>query len=199
MSNGLGKTILPKYFYDLNLMTDEGRPRWVDNFVPNNFIVMPPKTELMHMFGKAERNGAYSKWLASFSQTLPTGDIVPYLKPGQFKWQAIRILNAKHSETNKKDWWPNFQDAIFRVWLNPQTIYDEVTGEHKQWYLLSPEDGYLVNRYELEKTGVALNARDYDGYERYLSGDRRLRRARLIPVECCHHLKNEGEEIRGML
>ncbi len=49
----------------------------------------------------------------------------------------------------------------------------------------------LVNRFEVEKTGEQLAPRDRRGRERFLSADRRLRRARLIPVECCHHLRHE--------
>jgi hypothetical protein len=193
---GLGLTILPKYFYDLDAITDEGRPRWVDEYAdPAPHVIQPGDLNPFRLRAKAARNEWYAKWAAAFCAKTPDGNYVPKLKPGIFTWQAIRVLRATHSETNRhKDWWPNYQDCLFRVFIQPQTLYCDRTGEHKQWYLLAPEDSYLVNRYEKEQKAGPQRPREYAGRERYLSADPDLRKARVIPVECCHHLRNEGQE-----
>lgn len=198
---GVGHTLMPAYFYDLNAVTDERRLRWVDEFADfAEHIVQPGKdNNPAYMRARYERNVNYSKWLASFFSRTPDGQFASHLKPGMMKFQAIRVLHAVHSETNSIDWWPNYRDCQFRVFINPQTFYDEDTGEHKQWYLLSPEDCYLVNRQEIIRKGGTPPAREYDGRERYFSGDKNLRKARLIPVECCTHLRNEGDEHKFIL
>ncbi len=194
---GLGKTLLPKYFYDLDGMTDERRLRWADEFADAApHIIQPTRGDLnIHRLrAKQRRNAWWAKWCAAFCVRTPTGDVVPKLKPGVFLWQAIRVLRSDHSEKNRIDWWDRYQDCLFRVFVNPQTLYCNTSGQHKQWYLLSPEDSYLVNRYEKEQKAGGQRPRDYGGSERYLSADPDLRRARVIPVECCHHLRNEGRE-----
>ena len=140
---------------------------------------------------KAARNEAYSKWLASFFDVGPHGEYRPYLQSKQMLWQVIQIMKRDHSENNENDWWEDYQDSLFRVFVSPETFYCDKTNDHKQWYLLSPEDSYLVNKYELESKYGSLSPRDYLGRERFLSADRRLRRARLIPVECCRHWRHE--------
>jgi hypothetical protein len=183
---------LPYYFYNLDSILPDGRPRWRDEFAdPYEHIIQPKDLNAAHMRIKAERNIAYSKWIASKCYVTPSGDIIPQLKGKQMKWQSIRVLSFKHSEKSDRDWWERYQDAKFRVFLQPETIYDKITGEHKQWYLLSPEDSYLVNRYEIERRAPSLAPREANGRERFLSADKRLRTARLIPVECCHHLRHE--------
>ena len=193
---------LPYYFYNLNAVMPDDRKRWEDEFSDNYPHVIQPSNDLNPFFqrARAERNIAYSKWLAAFYHKDPTtGERTPMLSGKMFKWQAIRVLSFKHSEKSRSDWWENYQEAQFRAFIQPETIYDQATGEHKQWYLLSPEDCYLVNRYELEKNGPSLPLREFTGRERYLSANRELRKARLIPVECCHHLRNEGREVRELL
>lgn len=200
---GLGHTLMPDYFYTLTGITEEQRPRWVDEFAnDSNLILLPGKHDSRaYVRAKNERNEAYSRWVAAFFHTDPvTKEYVPWLKGSQMKWQAIRVLHDTHSETNRGvDWWPNYRDALFRVFLQPQTIYDHKTGEHKQWYLLCPEDCYLLNRQEIKSKGGTPPSRNYSGNEKYLSADPNLRRARLIPVECAHHLRNEGSEYKSDL
>lgn len=183
---------LPYYFYDLNATLPNGRTRWFDEFAdaaPS--IIQPRDMSPAFLKAKHERNEAYSRWQASFFERTADGEFHPLFKPKRFIWQAIRILAFEHSESSRRDWWEPYQDAIFRVFVNPETVYDEATGEHKQWYLLSPEDCYLVNRHETEQGGPTLPPRDYQGREKHLSADPRLRRARFVPVECCHHLRHE--------
>lgn len=177
---------LPNYFY-----TVEHPMRWYDEFAdPAPHIIQPQDLNLHVMRRKHARNEAYSKWLASFFVRDGNG-FAPLLKGKQMIWQVIRVLSSKHSENNRKDWWGNYQDCVFRVFVEPETVYDQVTGEHKQWYLLSPEDSYMVNRHEIESASGSLPVRETNGRERFLSADKRLRRARLIPVECCKHMRHE--------
>lgn len=178
---------LPKYFYDINAVTDEGRVRWVDEFADDAPHIIKPSMDLNPTWlrDRDERNLQYAKWMAAKSATTPDGWHYPLLKPCSLNWQVIQVLSVRSS----RDWWGDFRDALFRVFVNPQTVYDGKGFE--QWYLLSPEDCYLVNRYEIEKAGAQLPPRDYAGAERWVSSDKRLRKAKLIPVECCRHWKHE--------
>lgn len=178
---------LPAYFYDINSQTPEGRTRWVDEFFdPAPSIIQPSKDlSTQWLRDKEQRNLAYACWMAAKSRVAPDGARIPLLKPCSLSWQVIQVLSIR----SPRDWWSDYRDALFRVFVNPQTFYD---GKgYEQWYLLSPEDSYLVHRYELEKKGATLPPRDYNGSERWISGDRRLRGAKLIPVECCRHWKHE--------
>lgn len=194
--------LLPYYFYNINAVLPNGMTRWVDEFADAAPSVVQPKDlNPYYLKAKNARNEAYSKWLAAFFTKLEDGTYAPLISPKLMKFQVIRVHNFKHSESNHKDWWSDYQDAAFRVFMQPETNYDQVTGEHKQWYLLSPEDGYLVNVREAEKAGRVCPPREYNGRERFLSAEKMLRRARLIPVECCKHLRHEtsgGELPEGL-
>ncbi len=184
---------LPRYFYNLDANLPDGRKRWFDEFSDSYPSIYQPGKDNNPYFlkNRADRNEAYARWQAAFFSRGTDGSFIPAFKPKMFKWQAIRVLSFKHSESSERDWWENYQDCVFRVFVEPETVYDQVTGEYKQWYLLSPEDGYLVNRHEIESKNASLPGREYLGRERWLSADKRLRRARFIPTECCHHLRNE--------
>ena len=177
----------PKTFYSLE-------NRWTDDFsdAPDPFkdspIFQPMTKDSLMMYA---RNMAYNNWICSFHTKAKDGTKTRTLHSKMFKWQAIQILSDKHSETTSKDWWKNYQDCLFRVFMQPETFYDVSTGEHKQWYLLSPEDCYLVNKNEIEKTDATLPPREWKGGEVFLSSDPRLRKARLVPVECCRHWRHE--------
>ena len=153
--------MLPKYFYDINSRLPDGRFRWFDEFADEAPSVIQPNKDLdiNYLRERSNRNRAYSKWQASFCHRNMDGDIVPLFKPKTLLFQVIQILHDTHSETNKLDWWPEYRDALFRVFVSPETVYDPASGEHKQWYLLSPEDCYLVNRYEAEKVMPSLPPR----------------------------------------
>lgn len=176
---------LPDYFYNIDHPV-----RWYDKFSSESDAIWQPRElDLDYQKERRERNEAYSRWMASLFTRGPNGEIVPYIKPKMFKWQAIRVLSFKHSESSKRDWWEEFQDCVFRVFVQPETVYDG--KDHKQWYLLCPEDTYLIKRYRLERNGPTLKSRDYAGDEKYLSADKRLRGGLAIPVECCHHMRHE--------
>lgn len=184
--------LLPEYFYDLNGRMPDGNIRWWDSLYDveeNSMLELIGKVGLKR-HAKLQRNEAYKRWIAS--KCVRVGEaLIPLLKSKQMLWQAVRVMSYKHSESESNDWWENYQDAVFRVFVQPETIYDNVTGEHKQWYLLSPEDSYMTVRYEMERDGASLPPRDYAGQEIFLSKDKRLRQSRLIPVECCRHLRHE--------
>lgn len=167
------KVKLPAHFYNITHPL-----RWFDEFSSpsgDERLILTP----LEISRKVRRNEAYARWLHLFR-----------LKLSVMKFQAIRVHHLKHSESNKLDWWDNYRDSAFRVFVNPHTIYDNVTGEHKQWYILSPEDCELVNRSILERTGATLPPRDPLS-EPFYSTDKRLRQARVIPVECAVHVRHE--------
>lgn len=185
---------LPYYFYDINAIMPNGRQRWFDEFADEAPHIIQPSKDLNldYQRRKTERNQAYSKWQAAFFGRGKNGEFEPYFKAKNIIFQAIRVLSFKHSEKSSKDWWEDYQDALFRVFVSPETVYCPETGEHKQWYLLCPEDCYLVNCREAERANRMPPVRDYDGREKYLSAYPMLRCARFIPVECCAHLRHEG-------
>ena len=194
---------LPSYFYNINAILPNNLRRWYDEFFDEAPSIIQPNKDLDAKRAKMkhDRNVAYSKWQAAFHTKDFLGQPVPLFKPKTFNWQAIRVLAFKHSESNSRDWWEHYQDAVFRVFVNPETVYDKASGEHKQGYLLSPEDGFLVNERECLKRGKHYPVRDFFGREKYLSAYPELRCARFIPVECCHHLRHEttgGELPEGL-
>lgn len=153
--------------------------RWRDEFVHDSGedkLVLTPA----ELKARYDRTMAYRKWLGRKG-----------LGVNLMKWQLIQVMTFKHSEFSKKDWWENYQDALFRVFVQPQTLYCPVTKEHKQWYVLCPEDSEMVLRHEWEKKNPTLPPRSALKGERWVSKDKRLRKAKLIPVECCRHWRHE--------
>lgn len=181
-------TMLPKYFYSFDAITDEGRPRWYDDLKPEDKPVITIE-DLRRSRFKDIRDAAYAAWQRSIGIDSPRQSI----------FQAVRVINFKPKLSSKEDWWENYQDAVFRVFVNPVQVY--VGKECFQYYLLCPEDAYLVNRYELMKTNPELAPRDYAGFEKLLSKHKVLRTGRLIPIECCKHYRHEtvaGELPQGL-
>lgn len=172
----------PNYFYSLDAITDEGRARWYDDFaVGGTQIVIPGKTDNPRWLRQKKlRELIYNKWQDLFG-----------IPRRQNLFQAIRVLDKSWEHEDTKMWFPDYRDCVFRVFVNPHTVYDEYTREHVQFYVLSPEDSYLVNRYELLQNSPALRPRDYNKKEKFMSSDPRLRRMRVIPTKACHHLRHE--------
>lgn len=185
--------LLPYYFYDIMAVMPDGRRRWFDEFSDESPEIWKPHEDINYLRRRSSRNEAYSKWIASKFGIDAEGNPTPYLKSKQMKWQVIRVHNLEDPENGGTGnlWHDHYRDAVFRVFVQPETFYYTPAGQHIQWYLLSPEDSYLVNRFEIEKKGASLPPRQYNGRERWLSADKRLRTARLIPVSNCQHMRRE--------
>lgn len=150
--------------------------RWSDPYASpqgEERLVLTPHEVIQ----RGRRDEAYTKWMRKFPGVKP---------PRRHKFQAVRVLRFKYSESDSKDWWEWFQGAVFRVYNQPLTAYDEKTKAWMQFYILCYEDAELVNRWELEKKGNILPPRDPIS-EPYVSLDKRLRRMKLVPTECCQH------------
>lgn len=170
--------ILPRYFYDLQapvtLNCYGGVPRWYDEFSDTNGEekIILSRAQLQE---RMCREIAYTKWLKAF-----------HIRNRIQKFQVIRVLTTEHSEKTTKDFWGKYQDALFRVFLNPYTKYS--TDDNKSYYILSPEDCFLLHAFEAETAGFSVPRRSSF---RFICGAKELRAALVIPTECCHHLRNE--------
>lgn len=168
-----------RYFYTLH-----DPMRWLDPYAT-------PQGDQRRVLTMAElkdrhaRNQAYSAWLKRFTfQGEP-------LKGKTMLWQAIQVMSKHHSDNRSDDWWHPFLDCLFRVWMTPETRKCPVTKDWKQWYVVCPEDGELINRSLLKHQGISIPPRQALEGERYFSKDKRLRRCMLIPTECCRHWRHE--------
>lgn len=166
---------LPREFYD-----PTHPKRWQDDFTDlynkDSVIITPRHTQVL------QRNQVYANWLAHFKHTASKRPIL--------RWQTIRVLTAKHSESDSaRNWWfEKFQESVFRVFGTPHTVYD---GKHyKQWYILHPADSGMVKRYQLEQKGIWLKPFDYRASP-WLPPDKELRRMLMVPVECCKQYRHE--------
>ena len=173
---------IPKYFYSL---TDPRR--WYDKYASQNGderLILSPH----EIITKGRRNDAYKAWLSRAG--------LPAYRP---LFQAIQILSAAYSETNRKDWWPPYRDCLFRVFVSPYTEYAKGTKGNRQWYILCPEDCEMILRFENELEGRHFPPRKLN--ELYISKEPALRKVRLVPVECCRHWRHEttgGELPEGL-
>lgn len=162
---------IPTHFYDVS-----NSLRWKDDLASQDgaerFVLSP--AEIMT---KGRRSKAYLAWLAAFGV------------PGRHvKFQAIQILSSKHSDESRCDWWPPYQDCVFRVFIEPYVVYDGKL--HKSWYVLCPEDTEMLHRFEWGVKGKVFPEREML-LERYVSSNPLLRKLRLVPVECCRHWRHE--------
>lgn len=170
---------LPPHFYDIT-----HPKRWTDTFSTpqgeERRVLTPFEMKERYM-----RNECYKAWLRSFK--FMGSD----LKGKQMKWQVVQILGRNHAQTSELDWWDDYRDAVFRVFVQPETRYSKYVRDHVQWYLLCPEDCELVARYEAKKKGITIPPRAALGGERWMSRYPEARRALLVPVECCRHFRHE--------
>jgi hypothetical protein len=169
---------IPKHFYDL-----QSPERWRDRFATQDGterLILSPREIIL----KGRRRTSYLKWLHAHN--------LPGLNP---TFQAIRLHNPESVEQNRRAWWPKYTECFFWVFVNPHTEYSGLV--HRQWYVLAPEESEMVIRYELEAQGVWLPKRSLA--EPWISNDKRLRKVRLVPVECCRHCRHEGKEVDGLI
>jgi hypothetical protein len=129
---------------------------------------------------KDSRDKAYVRFLSNFTYA--------GLKPKILRFQAVRVLGTSHAEGSPQDWWPEYKDAVFRVWMQPHTNYDLRVRDHVQWYILSPEDAFLVHCLNRYRRGLPYPRRDSF---RFIPRHRDFRKMLLIPTECCHHMRHE--------
>lgn len=171
--------MLPHHFYTLNHPL-----RWTDPYVntdgSDRQVLTPSELAARH-----KRNLAYRDWLGRFRFK---GEP---LRGKQMRWQAIQVMGTHHAEKDPRDWWGNYLDAVFRVFMQPETRKCKYTGDWVQWYVLAPEDSEMVMRNELEKKGSTPKPRRALEGEMWLSKDKRLRKCLLIPTECSRHWRHE--------
>jgi len=164
---------IPSYFYSCT-----NPIRWRDPYShpdDQERLILTPN----EIVQRGKRNEAYANWLVRHG-----------LKNKLMRWQVIQILRFKHSESSRRDWWERYQDCLFRVWVSPETLYCKDTKQYKQWYVLCPEDSELLLRYEFALRNPELPPRSPLS-EPYFSKFKHLRKARLVPVECCRHWRHE--------
>jgi len=174
--------MLPKFFYniesDVSLNCCNGWPRWSNQFAAKGSdedrIILTAKELTL----KLERDMAYDRWVRAFRSYK--------VRPKLMRWQVIQILNESHSTKSRKDWWPKYKDAVFRVFVNPHVEYS--ADDNKSWYVLSPEDTFLVHAYERESRGLPV-ARRFTW--KWIPHEKQLRQMLLVPVQCCRHLRHE--------
>lgn len=161
---------IPRHFYTILHPL-----RWADELATNDGeerMILSAQEILI----KGRREAAYVQWLRKHG-----------LPPRQCRFQAIQILAAKYGDTSPRDWWPPYRDCIFRVFVNP---YNEHSGlQHRQWYILCPEDCEMINRFEADEQGRHYPPRQIG--ERFISRQKELRKVKLVPVECCRHWRHE--------
>lgn len=177
--------LLPKYFYDINAIVpgNPPKPRWVDEFSDLSSDFLAIAASKARYDERDDRNRVYTNWLNAFAPTVSSKKML---------WQAVRVVDFKPIEDTGKEWYKNYRDCVFRCFLNPETVICPITKEYRQFYVLSPEDCYLVNRFEAESLALpGLKPRDYTGKEKWISSDRRLRMLRAIPSENCSHMRHE--------
>lgn len=180
--------MLPKewypYTYPISGIIGVHPSRWQDRFGKDiNDDEEKAILTLDELREKKARNAAYNFW-RKFHQ----------LQPRKCLFQVVQILSNDHSEINRlekrKDWWPEYKDMVVRVWVEPDTFYSEDGRDHKQWYVLCPEDSEMILRYEADKKGYPRPPRD-EIKERWLSNDPAIRYPLAVPVECCRHFRHE--------
>lgn len=166
-----------KYFTDLSaritLPGFDNQVRWFDQWALSD-----PATMSIHEARlMKERNDTYKQYLARYD-----------LGRRQPKWQVIRVHNRNHANFNKVDWWQDYQDCLFRVWMQPYTAYSNYVRDHVQHYILSPDDIYLTHCFERHQKGLSYPPRKSF---KWVSPHKPLRKLRTIPVEVCKHFRHE--------
>lgn len=169
----------PQYFYTLH-----DTRRWVDPYADpqgqERRVLTPAELKDRYL-----RNTAYRDWLSRYRFRGQR------IRGKQMKWQAVQVMCRAHSENHPSDWWGPYVDCVFRVFLQPETRRCRTTGDWKQWYVLCPEDAEMVNRFEASVVGSEPPPRNALSGERFISTNPNLRKARIIPTECCRQWRHE--------
>lgn len=166
----LATTRLPHYFYDLSHPRRFSDPYTLSHNDGELRLILSEEERRE----KNQRDLVYRAWLHMFD-----------LKPKHCKFQRVRVVRDKWAESTHWDWWKGFQDALFTVFVSPETLYYK--KEWIQFYVICPEDCELISRYLWEKKNSPLPPRVC----KYISEDKRLRVAYVVPTRCCSQLRNE--------
>ena len=153
--------------------------RWVSEKNYETTSLLLDKHTLRDML--ARRNVAYRRWLKFWG--------VPNRR---IQWQEIVVTEdrASHHQTTKDYFFLRFIEGKFTVFLNPISFQDKGTGKVYQYYLLSPEDSYLVALQLHKDKGIWVPHRAIEGDELYLPKDPELSIPRVIPVEMCRQIRH---------
>ncbi len=173
--------MLPKYFYDaegiVTLEAYGNRPRWYDEYADpqgESRLILTPK----ELRGRAERDRAYRDWQKLFA---------PRVRPSIMKWQMIRVLDVAHPNRSRSDWWREYREAVFRVFVNPHYEYDR-WHRNNGYYILAPEECFLVHAWEAERRGYSVPRRSSF---KYVCPVPEFREMLIVPVVCCKHMRHE--------
>lgn len=161
--------------------------RWADPWGHINNEIRESLMTPTQMIERGERDLVYRKYLSRFG-----------LKAGTCKFQAIRVHDYSHTNVTSRDWFKEYRDCVFRVWVNPHTIYNSTYKTHYQYYVLCPEDIFLLHCLERAEKGFPYPPRRSF---KHICPHAPLRKIRMIPVECCKHYRHEttGGQLPGEL
>ena len=176
---------LPQWFYSpTGVIRLEGFPeihRWYDDFSESmegeEKLIVTQKDMLL----KGERDAAYMEWLRRFRDNHG-------VRVKNMKWQSIRITGKDYPFARKEDWWLPYMDCTFKVFMQPHTAKCPVTKDWIQYYILSPEDTYLVHCYNRHIKGIAYPHRNTF---KWITPHPPLRNLLMVPTECAPHLRHE--------
>jgi hypothetical protein len=176
---GFSTTRIPDYFFDISSPL-----RWTDSYswsdvtgTEEERMVLTPA----ELADRARRNQTYTKWLNRHK-----------IRSKPFKFQRVRVIRDQYKLTSGRDWWPAFHAAIFTVFMMPENFRQG--KDLIQFYVLCPEDCYLLSRFEYEKFDASLPPRSFIE-NRYAVKDpkypEKATNLYVLPTRCAHHLKNE--------
>ena len=176
--------MVPHYFYDAEgIVKLEGFPihkRWADPYVdPSTDERRLILTEQERM-ERGMRDTVYAAWLKQFAGYGIRGK--------QMMWQAVRITDTEHQFASNTDWWTDYIDCVFRVFQEPHTAYSPRMEQHIQYYILCPEDTFLVHCYNRFKEGHPYPKRDSF---KWLPKEPEFRKMLMVPQQCAPHMRHE--------
>jgi hypothetical protein len=158
--------------------------RWRPEGCYQKTIQLLTDAQLRHLL--SHRNLQYGQWLSEWK-----------LQPRKPRFNPVRIvldpspgtISSLVDRGVRDFWFKKYTEAVFFVYEQPVSARDKF-GKTHQYYLLSPEDGYLVN-VDICKNLSNVPARDRQRDEIFMSRHKALRLPRLVPVDVCKHLRHE--------
>lgn len=170
---------LPRYFTDfdepITLPGFEGMKRFTDHLNPPQDSGI--ELSNMELAARLERDTAYNEWFNRHR-----------VKPKKCKFQRIRLADYYHADNSREDWFREYRDAVLTVFVKPHTEYARYQRQHRQSYILCPEDAYLIQCYERHLKGLAYHPRRSF---RWISPHSKLMPLMTLPTETSPHLRHE--------